>query len=180
MNWLKIIALLLGILSIATGIWALYSPDQVRRVLKNLPRNQTVGRVLMAINLILITYVLYHSDLRDWNWIKLPFFVLALPIYIFIISLVNQYLGARSIALFLLIVADPVLRVCFLREEPSSLVITTIAYIWITLGICFFMVPHWFRDWISFWTCVESRIKWSGRARVILGISLILLGVFAY
>jgi hypothetical protein len=180
MNWLKIIALLLGTIAISTGIWALVSPEQVKRVLKDLPRNQTLGRLLMAINFALITYVLYHTDLRDWNWIKRPFFVLALPIYIFVISLVNHYLGARSIALFLLIIADPVLQVCFLREERSSLVITTLAYIWITLGICFFAVPHWFRDWISIWTSSAARIAWGGRFRIALGVCLILLGLFAY
>lgn len=180
MNWLKIIALLLGSMAISTGVWALFSPDQVKRVLKNLPRNQNLGRMLMALNFILITYVITITDLRDWNWIKNPYFVLALPMYLFIIFLVNNYLGARSIALFLLIIADPILQVCFVREERSSLVITTIAYIWITMGICFFAVPHWFRDWISIATASPSRIAWGGRFRIAFGICLVLLGLLAY
>lgn len=180
MNWLKIIALLLGMLALATGFWSIFYPEQTKRILRGLPRNQVLGCFLMAINLALVTYVIHQNDLRDWNWIKQPFYTLVLPIYIFIISLVNQYLGARSIALFLIIIADPVLQVCFLREERSSLVITTIAYIWITLGICFFAVPHWFRDWISYWTSSPARMMWGGRVRIALGVSLVLLGLFAY
>ncbi len=180
MNWLKLIALILGTTGVIGGAVSLAYPQPVQQFLRNLPRSQNWGRFFLAINLIWGVILIQQTDFRDWNVYKSTAYALSVPIYLFVIYFVNQYLGARWLALFLILLADPVIKVCFLRDEPSSMVITTIAYIWVILGICFFAVPHWFRDWVNFWLRSPSRWSWGCRGKIVIGIALIFLGLFAY
>jgi hypothetical protein len=82
--------------------------------------------------------------------------------------------------LFLILAAKPVTQICFLRDEPSRLVLTTLAYFWVALGICFFSAPHWMRDVIAFWQARPSRWIWGCRSKVAFGALLIGLALFAF
>jgi hypothetical protein len=191
MNALQGVSLLLGTLGGAAGIWSLTDREGAQRFLKNLPRNQKIGRVLMAVNVVWSLYLLGKMNLGGWNWIRPPlnpgapnFIIwcfLAFAIWWFIITYVNQYIGARSIALLLILAAKPILSICFLHEDqPWRLVITTIAYIWIIKGICIFSVPHWMRDIVAY--SAASPKLWDRSCYVKIGCSvvLLLLGFFVY
>ncbi len=180
MNALKMVALGLGGIGVVGGAWALRFPKEAQDFLRKLPRNEMVGRVLMLVDVAWSIWLFNKMDLGGWNWAKQPVTVLSPFIYLYIIFLVNNYLGARSLALFMILLAKPVVNICFLRDEPSRLVITTLAYVWVVAGICIFSVPHWLRDWIGYWEASATRWAWGCRAKVAFGCLLIALGIFAY
>lgn len=180
MNALQLIALGMGGLGVGTGSWMLRSPQAAQRFLRQLPRNERVGRVLMAVNVAWSLWLFNQMNLYSWNARKPIVLWLGPLIYWFIIRYVNQYLGARSLAWLLILAAKPVLNVCLLRDEPSRLVVTVLACLWVVLGICFFCAPHWFRDWIAFWQATPGRWTWGCRSKVAFGGGLILLALFVY
>ncbi len=184
--------MLVGGLGFAGGVLALQFPNSMQTFLRRLPRNEALGRVLIAIDLVWSIY-LY----RQWNFeIQLkPFGIIPLHvfgpkeqgiyflapfIYWFIIRYVNHYLGARSLALLLILAAKPVVQICFLSDEPLSLVMTTLAYLWVVMGICFVSAPHWLRDLINFWQGSPMRWKVWCWAKMIMGCGIFALGLFVY
>jgi hypothetical protein len=179
-NTLRFIALGVGAVSITKALWGLNSPESAKRFLRELPRNETVGRILMLIDTIWALYLLGKLNLGDWNWIKPVVFTLSPVIYFYIIFFVNHYLGARSLALLLILAAKPVLWICFLRDDPARLIMTSIAYLWIIMGICFFSAPHWLRDCIAFFESNPRRWDWGCRTKFVFGLSLVALGIFVY
>ena len=180
MNHLQIVALGLGGLGLAGGAWALRSPEVAQRFYRELPRNEKLGRVLMVVNVVWSLYLFHLMRLGGWEWIK-PIVYAASPlIYWLIISQANHYLGARSVALFLILAAKPIVNICFLRDESSRLVITTLAYLWVALGICFVAAPHWMRDLIAFFQSRPDRWAWGCRMKMAGGAALIALAFLAY
>lgn len=179
-NALQMVALGLGGVGVVAGMWAQKFPERTQEFCRGFPRNERIGRVLMLVDMAWSLYLFHKMNLGGWNQIKPVTYALSPLIYWFIITYVNQYLGARSLALFLILAAKPLVWICFLRDEPSRLVITTLAYVWVVLGICFFAAPHWLRDVIHFWQASPGRWAFGCRAKVVAGLGLIALGLFVY
>lgn len=189
MNALQVVSLTLGGFGIVSGTCSLRFPHETQQFLQKLPRNETMGRLLMLINVAWSLYLFDQMDLGHWEKLylfgielktKLVVYVLSPFLYWFIIRYVNHYLGARSLAWFLILAAKPITRICFLSDEPARLVMTTLAYLWVILGILIFSVPHWLRDGLAFWQANSTRWIWGCRVKIILGGCLIALGLFAY
>lgn len=177
---LQVISATVGAIAVGVGLWSLSSPDKAQRFIREFPRNESIGRVLMLVDVIWSLWLLELMDLGSWNRFK-PFVYYASPlIYWFIIRYVNQYLGARSLALLLILAARPVAMFARLSENPASLVLTVLAYMWVVWGICIFSVPHWMRDIIAYGTCSPNRWKWGARVKVAMGVLLLALAFFVY
>ncbi len=189
-NALQTVAIGLGILGFGTGVWALFCKEKAQHFSRNFPRNDQIGRVLMLIDVVWSLYLFQKMKLGDWDSIKpvIPIcgyhfplvYLYGVFIYLFIIRYVNHYLGARSLALFLILAAKPIVNICFLRDEPLRLIITSLAYFWVVIGICFAVAPHWMRNMIEFWQASPSRWAWGCRMKIIFGLFLIGLGWFVY
>ena len=180
MNALQLVALFFGILCLFSGLWALQFPTTAQRFCREIPRNQMVGRILILIDLVWALFLLRKMKLGNWEFIKPIVYSLSIFIYWFIIRYVNHYLGARSIALFLILLAKPILSICFLRDEASRLVITSLVYLQIIIGICFTVAPHWMRDMIRFWQASPTRWSFGCQTKMFVGVILISLGIFVY
>lgn len=180
MNPLQLTALGVGAIGALTALWGLKSPESAKRFFRELPRNESIGRILILIDTIWSLYLLGKLNLGDWNWIKSVVYLLSPVIYFYIIFYVNHYLGARSFALLLILAAKPVLWLCFLRDDPARLVMVSIAYLWIIFGICIFSAPHWLRDIIAYFESNSQRWDWSCRAKFVFGLALVALGIFVY
>ena len=192
MDALKIVALLVGGFGLTGGVLALQFPNSMQAFLRRLPRNEALGRILIAIDLVWSIY-LYRQWKFEIQWKPLGIiplhifdpkepgiYFLAPLIYLFIIWYVNHYLGARSVALLLILAAKPVIQICFLSDEPWSLVMTTLAYLWVVAGICFVSAPHWMRDLIHFWQGNGARWKTWCWIKMIMGAGILALGLFVY
>jgi hypothetical protein len=180
MNALQAVAICLGGFFTLLGLWILMSPEESQRFFRELPRNETIGRVLMFVDVFWSLRVFHPMNLGGWNSIKKYVYLLSPFIYWFIIRYVNSYLGARSIGLFLILLAKQLLLITFLRDEPSRLVITTLAYIWVVLGIIFFCAPYLMRDLTLLLQATSQRWKWTGKMNILAGCVLFALGIFAY
>jgi hypothetical protein len=180
----QILSFGLGLLALVVGFISLQFPTTVQQFMKNLPRNEWLGKILFLFNLVWALWLLSQMQLGEWEYLRfirlLPTktlaYVLSPVIYIFVITYLNKYLGARSLGLFLILAAKPLTWICFLSKTPWSVVISALAYIWLVLGMCFVAVPHWMRDLISFCTANPNRWRWACLFRMVLGVFLIFVG----
>lgn len=182
MTPLSIIALSMGGMGLITGIWALRSPQTAQPFFQDFPRNEKIGRVLMAIDIIWSLVLFHKMDLGAWNSIKPVVYFLSPVLYWYIIRYVNHYLGARSFGLLLILMAKPVVRFGFLAldDHPSSVITTALAYVWVLLGMCFIAAPHWLRDGIAYMKANSSRWSWGCRIKIAFSLCLVALGLFVY
>ena len=177
---LRAVSLCLGAVATGGGLWALWSPEVASRFCRELPRNQRVGRIVMLVDVVWVLWVFQPMRLGGWEWVK-PILLYSSPvIYWFIVTHVNNYLGARSVAIFLILLAKPVVNIAFLYDTPARLVLVLIAYLWVAAGICFVAAPHWMRDLVAILQARPERWAWSCRAKVACGILLLALGFFAF
>ncbi len=156
------------------------APEKCLAFCRQLPRNQLVGRVLMLIGLAWSLELLRQMDLGPWGSYKIAAYLLSPLVYWFLVARLNDYLGARGIALLLVLAAHPVLRECFLRDEAARLVLTCLAYAWIVAGLCVFCVPHWMRDVFAALSLNPRGWRAFCKLKLALGALLLALGVFVY
>jgi len=172
----QILSFFIGGIALSVGFWSLQSPETAQRFSKSLPRNVWIGRVLLLIDMGWSLFLLNKMSLGDWDRLKPYAYALSPVVYWFIITYVNNYLGARSVGLFLILVAKPVLFICFLSESPWSVVGAALAYCWVVIGICIVAVPHWMRDLTNFWCATPKRWTLACGLRMVLGVFLIFIG----
>jgi len=189
MNHLKWLALGIGAFLVVVGWWCLQAPTHSKRVAVGVPRNVMLGRVLMLIDACWSIWLLNKMEIGFFDGTGLGGFLGifvkhwwlgGLLVYLFVIFYVDHYLGARSIGLFLILAARPILWICFLRNEPSRLVLVVIAYLCILWGMCIVSAPHWLRDAIAYFEKTPQRWSCAARAKIVLGFVLIGLGLLAY
>lgn len=180
MNMLRLLAAGLGLLGLASGGWALKRPEDARRFLRELPRNQWIGRVLLAVDLVWALVLLDRMDLGGLNAWKTAAYWASPFLYFYVVLRLNEYLGAQAVALFLVLAAKPILWVCFQRDEPARLVLVVLAYAWAVAGAVFFCAPHWLRDLVALAEATPSRWKALARLKLAGGGFLLLLALFAY
>lgn len=175
MNALRILSVGLGLLSLGSGVWCLKQQEAARRFLRKLPRNQAIGRVVFAADVIWAMALLSQMDLGSLNaWKPLAYWGSPF-LYFYVVLRLNEYLGAQAVALFLVLAAKPVLSVCFPRDEPARLVIVALAYAWAVAGSVFFCAPHWLRDLVS--ACENRPAYWKKIAQIKLAGGAILLAL---
>lgn len=185
---LKTLALALGGGGVVGGLWALRFPQQVQGLLRSVPRHVWLGRLLILVDVVWAIWFLNQMELGEWNWLKAPpsypkrwgYYGVVILGYLYIVLLLDDYIGARGLGIFMILLAKPVLAICFLRDETSRLVLTTLAYVWVVAGLCFFCAPHWLRDWIGWWSATERRWGLGCRAKIAFGCVLLALAIFAY
>jgi len=93
---------------------------------------------------------------------------------------VKDYLGARGLAVFLLLVANEMVNAARWEDTPWRLIITTWAYIMAVAGMWFTIAPWRVRDLLDWATGTPARIKQISMARIGFGAFIIALGLFVY
>jgi hypothetical protein len=180
MNPLQWTSIALGTIGLITALWGEFNPRQAQTFFRSLPRDVWLGRILMLINTVWAVYLFQKMNLGGWNVLKQWTLYMSPLIYLFIIRYVDHYLASRAIGLFFILLAKPIVRICFLSDSEYSVILTGIAYLMVVLGMCLVMVPHWLRDLIEFWSGKPARWSWACRFKLVLSIGLVALGIFVY
>ena len=179
MSALAITTWILGLLAIASGIWSLLNPAQVRAGLEKYPRSIWPGRILMAIDMVFAAYAVTTLHLGGFDaWKGHLYWVTPLCIYLGIRYL-DEMLSVRALGGLLLLIAGPILAVARWHESPWRLVITTLAYLWIIAGLVFLLSPWWFRRIVMHFK-TDGSIRAAGLLKAVVGVALILLAIAAY
>lgn len=146
---LKTAGILVGLLLIAGHLFALLRPGQVRDWLAKLPRSHSVGVALLGIDLVWTFWLALKMDWGEFYYLRQPMLFL-LPVFAFlVVKFVDEYLAVRALGILCLLVAAPLLDSAFLQPQTSRLLLVTLAYVWIVLGMFWIAIPHVLRDQIG-------------------------------
>jgi hypothetical protein len=90
---------------------------------------------------------------------------------------VEEFLVARALGMLLLLAAEPLLESAALRDEPSRLLLTVLAYAWAVAGLAFVGMPYLLRDLLDWFAASPVRWKISCLSGMVYGIALIVCAV---
>lgn len=177
---LKLTGILLGLLLLASHVWALLNAAKVQAFLKAFPRSQVWGVLLLTVAFAWGMLVLVHIDMGEFYWLR-KYFLAAVPVgYILMMFCVKEFLAVRALGSLLLLAAGPVLTAAFLQPQMTRLLLPILAYAWIFAGFFFVGMPFVLRDLISWVVARPGRwalAVWSG---ILYGGAMLVLAVLTY
>lgn len=157
---LQTLGLIIGILLIITHAVALLKPELVQGFLKRFPRWKEIGIAILAIDFIWAFWLIGNVDLGEFfTWEKKIKIILPIAFVLFVMF-VDEFLAARALGIFMLLLACPVLDMAFLKTPVTRLLLPALAYVWVILGLFWVGMPYVLRDQIA-WVSKSSG-RWRG------------------
>ena len=180
MSTLSLFGWLVGAALSALGAAMLWYRRKAHRWLEAFPRHRAAAVVLTLVNVIWVAWLLYHTPLGRFDWIK-PFLILLAPAVFFaVITYMDELLAPRMWGGFLLLLAAPVLDAARWHDSALRLVLTVTVYAWVVWGMTIMLSPYRFRhatEWL-FGAALRERVVAIGCFS--LGLGLIALASTVY
>ena len=163
-SWLtlKFTMLGVGLLLIAAHGLAFIKGKAAQDWLRAFPRNREAGATLAIVAgawFFLLVKMMDLGDFDSWRTLVLIGTPIATVLATFFMS---EFLAARALGTLALLAAEPLLESAFLREESIRLLLVTLVYVWIVLGMFWVGMPYTLRDQIN-WICASEK-RWRAAA----------------
>lgn len=181
--------LVLAFILIGVHVLMLLKPVESQLFLKNFPRNQMLGQILLGIGLAWFWLLIAPSsmgklgalamDLGEFNSAKGILRILV-PIALVLVSMsVRDFLAVRALGLLGLMAAAPLLGAAFLKDPTSRLLVPIYAYGMLTVSLYFVGMPYLFRDAVTWVTADQKRWNFLVKAGIAYG-GLVLVCALAF
>ena len=177
---LKTVGLLVGLLVLASHVYAMVRPAEVQRFLTGLPRSQRIGEVLLLIDLIWAFGLAWKMDWGEFYYMQ-NYILILLPVFAYLTwQFVDEFLAVRALGILLLLAAAPLLDAAFLQPPMSRLLVVVLAYAWVVFGMLWVGQPHLLRDQIGWVNRSASRWKLAVGSGLVYGALLLLCALVWY
>lgn len=177
---LKTMGLATGALLVAAHIPALAAPAGTERFLRQFPRSEFWGGVLMALATVWAFLLVWHMDLGEFTRLRTLMLAGIAAGGVLAWIYVREFLAVRALGILALLAAEPLLGSAFLRPELSRLLLAVLAYAWILLGLFWVGMPYVLRDQIAWVTATRGRLRVAAIAGLVYGIALLVCAVFFF
>lgn len=179
MSALAVITLILGLLAIGGGGFAVKSPDTMRRGLEKYPRSVWPGRILLAIDMAWSAYAVNQMHLGGFDALKVHLLWLAPVLTVLGALYLDELLSVRALGGLLLLAAGPILAAVRANEWGWGVIISALCYLWIVAGLFFVLEPWWFRRVFKRFEAPKT-MRTAGIAKIAAGAALVALALFVY
>jgi hypothetical protein len=162
-------------------IYGLMKPAEFGAAVRRFPRSLSWGFVLMILGTVWFLYNLSQESISDFASYKGVLYLLFAAVGIGSCIFVQDFLAVRGLAIVFLLLAK--LMVDTGRphlESPWVLIFQAWAYLLVIAGIWFTMSPWRLRDFLSWATANEKRIKIGCTVRLAFGLFMAVLGFVKY
>ncbi len=174
------LSLILGLGMVLSHSWALLKPVSATHWLRRFSRNLPLGVFLMLVATGWFEWNLMNENLEDiahYKNILLIFFAVlggACCVY------AQDFLAVRGLTVLLLLAANFTCETA--RWHPSLWrdAITGWAYVWVLAALWLSVQPWRLRNWITWLTATESRLKQGAFIGIAWGLLVIALGVTVF
>ncbi len=168
---------LAGLFLLVPSLFCLVQSEASRRWMTSFPRSRTTGAILLTLGGLWAFWLLYTMQMGEFSGFRRPLLFLLPVAYVLVLRFVDEFLAVRALGILYLLAAEPLLEAAFLRIEPSRLFVTVLAYVIITKGLFYVMMPYLMRDGLAWSTRSDARwrLLHSGAAAyglVLLGLAL--------
>lgn len=181
MTWtLSTAALLLGGVLVALHLPPLLFPAASRKLALGIPRGDWIAWGLTAIALTWTALIVLNAPLGRFDGWKPALYVVAPLAFIFIVLFLDELLAPRALGGLMLLAANPILNVARWHPSGLRLVVTTLVYLGVLLGMVLVLSPYRLRQLLDFWMRDPIRCRVGAALGVFTGGALILLAVTVY
>lgn len=177
---LQWISILLGVLALTGGLLGLFCPSLVKRLIQLFPRSVVPAWILTALCCWLGLKEAQSMNMGFLSDYKKYLYVIAPLTFVACVTYLKELLASRALGGFLLLIAVPIVKTAAVSGEPYFQVITALVYIWIIFGLFLLLSPWWFRKFFKPFLEKESLMRAASGLKAVLGVALILLGLFVY
>ena len=179
---LSLLAILLGVLTIAISLGGLLQPASYSAAARRFPRWTPIGVVLMLLATGWFLYYVSLESVADFANIKKFLLLLFAGVGIGSCFVVQDFLPVRGLACLLLLAARLMVDTGrpWLGHTPWVYLIQTWAYVWVIAGIWLTVAPWRLRDWLNWATADAGRLRLILGAKVALGLLTLGLGLTVF
>lgn len=156
---LRTAGLIVGLLLIASHAYALFNYQTLRSLLRDAPRNKTLGTAILAVALVWALILVSSMDMGEFWRVRRIALILLPVVFGLMIAYVDEFLTARALGILMLLAACPVIDAAFLESPRTRLLLPLLAYGWIILGMFWVGLPYLFREYTNWITATEGRWK---------------------
>jgi|TARA_B110000196_G_C20898897_1_gene544966 hypothetical protein len=170
---LQAVGLIIGFLLAITHALALVKPAMMQDFLRKFPRHRGIGITILAVDGIWAFWLIGNIDLGEFYTWENPIRIILPVCFLLFIFFVEEFLAVRAIGIFLLLLACPLLDVAFLREPVTRLLLPSLAYAWILLGLFWIGMPYLMREQITWMSGNNGRWRICAAAGLAYGVGLL-------
>lgn len=178
MNELAGIAVVLGSVIGAGCLPHVVAPSAARESIMRFPRSRIAGVLLSTIGLLWAGWLLFHTPLGRFDQLKPLLYVLVPITIVLTIFFMDELLAARALGGVLILIPAPILALARWHASAGRLVIVGLMYVFVVAGVVLVISPYYFRKAAGFCLRDDARSRVSGVLGVVLGVVVILLGLF--
>ena len=177
---LQWIAIIIGILATTGGLVGVLRPELVKRFAELFPRSTVPAWIFTALCCWLGAKEALGMNMGFLDAYKKYIYLISPAVFIASVVYMKELLAPRALGGFLLLIAVPILQIARWHESPWRLVVILLVYLWIVYGLVLLMSPWYFRKMSASFMDNEPLLKAAASAKAVLGIALLLLGIFVY
>jgi hypothetical protein len=177
---LRMTAIVLGVIYIACHLPAALAPASFAAWSRKLSRNYPLGVVLMLLATLWFVVLTGVMDLGEISNVRVHLMVVWTVAGVLMVIFVPGLLALRGLGCLLLLAAALMLDAAFLATTPWRYVVTILAYGWVIKGMVLVYSPHVGLRGLDWATESEQRLRLLSWPGVVLGLILLILGIFVY
>lgn len=146
-EYLSIVSLIAAAITGLLAFLLLRRPEPLARACAALPRHRLAGMLFTAIALLWSALLINQMTLGELGRFKnLLYFLTPLSFYL-IITYLDELLAARALGGLLMLIPTLMTDAARWHDSPLRLVVVTLAYVLVILGIWLVLSPYKFRVW---------------------------------
>ncbi len=177
---LSTLSIFLGLLVSAINGYGVMNPPAFKEWIRKLPRSVPIGCVLMLLATVWFVWNVQNESIADFENLKPFLCILFIVVGIGSCIFVKDFLGARGVAVMLLMLAKLMVDTARWHESTWRLVIVIWAYILVIIGVWFTISPWRMRDIIEWNTSDEKKTRALCSVRLLFGLLVLILGIVVF
>ena len=155
-------------------------PQTINSWLSAFPRNIWAGRILTAIDIALVTYLLLAERFAWVDAHRQLVFLAAPAAFFIVIFLMDELLAVRALGGLFLLIPFWILQAAFEHPATGRLLMTCFAYLLVVKGMVLVWSPYLYRKYLQRLNSNVS-LKFAGfLAGSVLGLVMIVMGLVVY
>jgi len=168
----------LGALGVLSGLLMLRFPVSVRSALLAFPRSKWPGRILTALCILWIWWVVSHAALGRFEGLKPLIPVAAILLYAAVVYFLDELLSPRALGGLLILIANPVLNGVRWADSVWRFIPVVVAYAWVLIGCVWMLHPWLFRRMTQRITGSDTVLRTMGWLKILGGLVLLAAGLW--
>lgn len=177
---MKTVGLVLGLLLLASHLWAWLNADKAMKLARDFPRHRLAGIVLLTLALLWSLFLVSCMDMGEFFTWRTRILVLLPVSFLLVVLYVPEFLAVRALGSLLLLAAMPVLSAAFLQPQLSRLLLPILAYAWIIGGMFLVGMPYLMRDGIQWLSHSKGRWQLATLGGAAYGAALLVAALVSY